>query len=172
MSDIVRLLQLTDIESVQRIDRSAHGQCWSHRTFVDQIDGTDRLHLVVVRDGAIVAHGALWFDRTQARITNVAVAAAHKREGLGAFVVRHLCEHARANPDATMLTLEVAPANRAAQGLYRSFGFMPVGIERGFYGPGRDALVMSVHDLDDPEWVRQIAARVSLAVVPTEGAVA
>ena len=48
---------------------------------------------------------------------------------------------------AMALTLEVRFSNKAAQELYRRFGFAPVGVRKGYYQqPDEDALIMWVHD--------------------------
>lgn len=153
----VRELELDDIAAVQHIDAVVHGQHWSDRTFVDQVHASDRQHVVATENDTIVAHGALWFDGQRARITNVAVAADRQGRGLGKVIVSHLCHAASQHHSARELTLEVAPTNLAAQALYRKFGFAPVGIDRSFYGPGNDALVMSVLDLADPAWLVRLS---------------
>lgn len=171
MSTLIRELALSDITAVRQIDEHAHSDVWSHQVFVDQVRGADRLHLVAEVDGAPVAHGALWFDGEMARVTNVAVAESHRRLGLAALIVRQLCEQARCSERASGLSLEVGIANLAAQNLYRSFGFAPVGIERSFYGPGADALVMQVTDLEDPSWIRRIDERATVEPGICEGVV-
>lgn len=159
---VVRDLQEADIAALQQIDREAHGSAWSRHIFLDQINGADRLHLVASKGDSIAAHGAIWFDQAFARVTNVAVAPFFRGAGLGALIMGHLCEHARSRVHATAMSLEVASANLTAQSLYRSFGFMPVGVDRSFYGPGKDALVMTVPDVGDPAWVRRIVERTAV----------
>lgn len=171
MNVSIRELCLADIVAVQQIDEHAHRDVWSKQTFVDQVRGTDRVHLVAAIDDHPVAHGALWLDGPTARVTNVAVAKKHRRTGLAALVVRHLCERARRSEQSMCLSLEVGSTNHAAQGLYRSFGFVPVGIERSFYGPGDDAIVMHVADLEDPSWITRIDAQALIDASAYEGAV-
>jgi ribosomal-protein-alanine N-acetyltransferase len=44
---------------------------------------------------------------------------------------------------AQRATLEVAVSNQPAQGLYRQFGFAPVGVRRNYYEKtGEDALIL------------------------------
>jgi ribosomal-protein-alanine N-acetyltransferase len=55
---------------------------------------------------------------------------------------------------ATRLTLEVRAGNRAAQALYRGFGFDVVGRRPHYYtDDGEDALIMSTPPLSDPAMV-------------------
>jgi ribosomal-protein-alanine N-acetyltransferase len=56
------------------------------------------------------------------------------------------------------LSLEVAANNDAAQALYRSFGFAPVGVRKNYYPvTGQDALVMWVHDVHTDEYAERLA---------------
>lgn len=171
MTYAVRELELGDIAAVCEIDVAAHGQVWSQTTFVDQVESADRHHLVVTHCGTVVAHGALWFDGSQARVTNVAVDGRSQRNGLGALVLARLCQVAVAHPTSSTLTLEVAPENLAAQGLYRRFGFAPVGVDRSFYGEGKDALVMSVADLTSAAWQALLADAATRLLATAKGAV-
>lgn len=40
--------------------------------------------------------------------------------------------------------LEVRAGNLAARRLYRHLGFRDLGVRRGYYGPGQDAIVMEL----------------------------
>jgi ribosomal-protein-alanine N-acetyltransferase len=58
------------------------------------------------------------------------------------------------------MTLEVRTSNEAAISLYRRFGFAPAGVRPGYYtdadGTKTDALVMWIHDVDDPAFLLRI----------------
>ncbi len=57
------------------------------------------------------------------------------------------------------MTLEVRLSNRAAQDLYRRFGFGPVGVRKNYYQEtNEDALVMWVHEIDTPDYAALLAA--------------
>ena len=57
------------------------------------------------------------------------------------------------------MTLEVRTSNTAAISLYRRFGFVPAGVRPAYYtdsdGATTDALVMWIHDVDDPAFDEQ-----------------
>ena len=47
--------------------------------------------------------------------------------------------------NALRVTLDVRRSNDSAQRLYRSFGFVPTGVRKGYYSDnGEDALVMAL----------------------------
>jgi ribosomal-protein-alanine N-acetyltransferase len=53
--------------------------------------------------------------------------------------------------------LEVAANNKAAQSLYRRFGFAPVSVRKNYYPvTGQDALVMWVYDIDSEEYEQRL----------------
>ena len=87
-------------------------------------------------DGFILARAA----GGEAEILTLAVAPSARRRGLGRQLVRAAAHHA-AQLGASILFLEVADDNIAAQTLYRSVGFLPVGRRKAYYG-GRDADVL------------------------------
>ena len=65
----------------------------------------------------------------------------HRRRGLGRALLRHL--HAVLRSAATReVTLQVAEDNGGAQRLYAAEGYAAVGVARGYYGGGRDAVLM------------------------------
>ena len=45
---------------------------------------------------------------------------------------------------ARTMFLEVRAGNVAARRLYRLLGFRDLGVRRGYYGPGQDAIVMEL----------------------------
>jgi ribosomal-protein-alanine N-acetyltransferase len=61
--------------------------------------------------------------------------------------------------DVRSLTLEVRLSNRAAQELYRRFGFAPVGVRKNYYAEtNEDALVMWAHEVQRPEFAEMLDA--------------
>jgi ribosomal-protein-alanine N-acetyltransferase len=67
-----------------------------------------------------------------------------RRMGLGRSLVETLIEHGR-RVGSRLILLEVRRSNRAAVGLYRSFGFSIARLRRGYYSlPEEDGLEMMV----------------------------
>ena len=56
------------------------------------------------------------------------------------------------------LTLEVRASNTEAQSLYRRFGFIPVGVRRGYYREdGEDAMIMWATGIREPDYLDRLA---------------
>ena len=158
----IRPLVETDISAVQTIDVEAHGQAWSHRMFLDEVKQSDRVHLVAQTDAGVVGHAAAWIDASSCRITNVAVAAQHHGYGHATAMMLALINQVLDTPYVANLQLEVRPANRRAQRMYSRFGFVPVGVERGFYDRSddqgsTDAVVMAIADVCADSWRERLA---------------
>jgi ribosomal-protein-alanine N-acetyltransferase len=74
-------------------------------------------------------------------IENVVVDARHKKQGIGAALLRRLLSEAQA-ADAASIILEVRESNAPALRLYESNGFRPEGRRKGYYqAPVEDAIL-------------------------------
>jgi len=80
-------------------------------------------------------------------VFDLAVAASHRRLGLGRALVREALAWARELGLRAAL-LELRASNRAALALYRSCGFMEVGRRPRYYPAGEDALLMTWEPLE------------------------
>ena len=77
----------------------------------------------------------------EAELLTLAVAPEGRRQGRGRALTAEFAAAARAGGAATAF-LEVAAGNAAARALYAAQGWTEAGRRRGYYGPGRDALVL------------------------------
>ena len=56
------------------------------------------------------------------------------------------------------MTLEVRLSNRAAQEMYKRFGFTAVGVRKGYYADtGEDALIMWAYEVSEAPYRRLLA---------------
>ncbi len=88
----------------------------------------------------------------EAEIIAIGVTPERRRTGVGARLLAGAVARA-ATAGARRLLLEVADDNGAAQALYRSAGFRPVGLRRNYYqgrSGGGDAAILA-RDLAEPE---------------------
>ncbi len=160
----LRDVVVEDRSALRAMDMQAHGNVWSHATFARVLAAEEFRHIAVVPstnrggvDAAPIAHAASWRDGHIGRIVNVAVHEDHHRCGIAGAMLEHLIASMLAHEETSELRLEVRPRNKPAQLLYAGFGFVPTGVERDFYersiGWGsRDAMVMTVSDVNEPVW--------------------
>jgi [ribosomal protein S18]-alanine N-acetyltransferase len=94
----------------------------------------------------IYGFAGFWIMANEAHITNVAVRERHRREGIGELMLISLID-LTTELKTHFVTLEVRASNIGAQNLYTKYGFVQVGVRRGYYTDNReDALLMSVED--------------------------
>ncbi len=91
----------------------------------------------------ILGFVGIWFMANEAHIANIAVREAYRQRGVGELllisVIKLAIEH-----NARFITLEVRFTNKAAQALYKKYGFVDVGTRRAYYTDNReDALLMT-----------------------------
>ena len=105
-------------------------------------DGRHRL-LVAEEGGALLGYAWYEFVLDEGYVGNVAVAAEHRRRGVGRLLTEDMLSDARAKRLA-FLTLEVRESNIPARGLYEKTGFQVVGRRKNYYErPREDAVLMT-----------------------------
>ena len=120
-------------------------EAWTPAMFLSELSGdvaAARSWWVAHDNGELMGFaGGMVVDR-DVQILDVAVAAAHRREGIARKLLSHVSYDAQML-GCTTASLEVEAGNEGAIALYASLGFREVGRRRGYYGPGNDALVMT-----------------------------
>jgi [ribosomal protein S18]-alanine N-acetyltransferase len=113
------------------------GEVWDEAAFTGLLGQPGIFGLLDRRGGLVLARVAL----DEAEILTLAVAPAARRQGLGRALLAAALARARAR-GVTAMFLEVAAGNMAARTLYAAAGFERVGLRRGYYPDGADALVL------------------------------
>ena len=103
----------------------------------------------------LVGYSCRWRVTDEVHLLNVAVHQGRRGGGIGRRLVEAVIDEARETRARTMF-LEVRAGNVAARRLYRHLGFRDLGVRRGYYGPGQDAIVMELR-LDDRDRCRRHA---------------
>jgi len=155
------------LPAVVEIEERTSHRPWSTRLFRDELRMvTSRNYLVAVRDHLVLGFCGLMVNPDEGHITTITVHPDHRRASIATrLLLVQLREAVERGIDA--VTLEVRITNRAAQDLYRRFGFAPGGIRRNYYQDIReDALIMWAHDLDAPESIERMAAIEAALPVP------
>lgn len=144
----VRPMTPDDLDEVVSLEAANQPAPWSRAVFGAELAADNRVYLVVVVDEAVAGFGGIMVVGDEAHVTNLLVAPELRRLGLGRRLMVALVD-AAVVAGARHLTLEVRASNRAARALYARLGLAPVGIRPGYYGE-EDALILWVHDIDDP----------------------
>ena len=160
---LIRRMTLSDVDAVYEIERATFLTPWSRRDFEHEMtQNVCARYLVAEKDGAVVAFAGAHIILDEGHITNIAVSAPERGLGIGRKITWALLQYA-SNLGASYLTLEVRENNEPAKSLYRSLGFVRVGIRKKYYeDTGEDAWIMVCDRLppaqegfEEPETVRE-----------------
>lgn len=152
MVDItIETMRHIHVPGVLAIEHERFSSPWTETMFLQEVEesGFSRAY-VALESGRVVGYLVSWFLRREVHLLNIAVAKSHERRGLGRRMLRFLLEMAR-REHKDMITLEVRESNETAIRLYRSFGFAPVGIRRGYYRDDKEDAVLMTRSVSPPE---------------------
>jgi len=146
----LRLMSQEDVPQVTEIDREAFPTLWPPANYERELKNGLAHYIVAGDEGAghhIIGFAGLWMLVDEAHITNIAVREKHRRQGIGERLLIATIELA-IELGANLITLEVRSSNTEAQKLYAKYGFVRVGLRRGYYTDNReDAVLMSIEDV-------------------------
>jgi len=143
----LRAMLRSDLDGVLAIEQRAFRQPWSRSFFDKELAAPQARCTVAVRNGDdgfdVVGYTVYWRVLDELHLLNVAVHAEHRGEAIGRGLVEHVLADGRAT-GGRVVYLEVRAGNVSARRLYRRLGFHHLGVRRGYYGPGQDAIVMEL----------------------------
>lgn len=134
-----------DAAALSRLHTASFDDGWTEQDFATWLSRPEGIATVAVREREPVAFGLALTAGVDAELLTIATDPAQRRGGWGRQIFRALDAEAQARGLERWI-LEVSRNNVAAQGLYRSHGFVEIGLRKAYYktGDGRvDALVMS-----------------------------
>lgn len=153
MNVTIGKMTAADLDQVMEIEKEAFSFPWQREAFLSEIEENACARYIAMKDesGQILAYGGLWLTLDgEAHVTNVAVAAAHRKKGLGEKLMWALMQLA-SDCGMVWMSLECRRGNIAAQNLYHKLGFIDVGYRKRYYPDNlEDALVMCRLSLPEP----------------------
>lgn len=141
-------LQIIPVEerhlpALAEIERACFAAPWSEQALRDELG--KGIFLLAEQDGDAAGYIGCQTVLDEGYVTNVAVASAFRRQGIGRALVDALLARAR-ELRLSFVTLEARVGNAPAIALYESAGFCTVGTRKGFYRhPTEDALLMTCY---------------------------
>lgn len=153
MKVIYRLATVRDAEALARLEQECFGaHAWSEDALTESLLKYNYRFFVAAKvgengeeTGNIVGYVGMYIVAAEGNITNVAVTAPARRQGIGRGLLNALCDYSK-KTDCIALTLEVRVSNTPAKKLYESFGFESAGVRKNFYeDPTEDAEILWLH---------------------------
>ena len=141
---VIRPMDLENVHQVAELEKECFADPWSLSSLLGEILNPNAVYLTAMRGQAVLGYLGMHQILDEGHITNLAVAPACRRDGLGRMLLIELIAYARER-DFAFLTLEVRASNEAAIALYRGLGFEQAGLRRGYYKhPAEDAVIMTL----------------------------
>ena len=135
-------MRSSDLQEVIKIENECFEDPWSETYYTLSLKRPRSYeHFYLARcEHTIVGYIVFSVLHEEAQILNIAVPAAHRRQGIGKYLLASALKMIQAH-DGREVFLEVAVSNLPAQYLYRQFGFRICGIRKNYYGRYKDAYV-------------------------------
>ena len=140
-----REISLGDLDGIVQIERAVNPFPWGEEALRDTIASTGH-HLMSLREGRAVGFLLSSFVLDEAQLLLIGVSPDWQGVGVGGQLLKELINRSR-DQGQKLIYLEVRSGNERAIRLYRSLGFIDIGVRRDYY-PGlvgrEDAIVMSL----------------------------
>ncbi|MFA5867304.1 MAG: ribosomal protein S18-alanine N-acetyltransferase [Actinomycetota bacterium] len=154
----IYMMSETDLDAVHEIESSIFPQPWSVNLFRGELLKPDkRVYLAAKIDDKLVGYAGLMLVDGEAHITTMAVDTPYRGKRIGSLLALRIIEIAILKR-VHWLTLEVRESNKAAQELYKKFGFKQIGIRQKYYSDSENAVIMWTNDIQSDEFKLRIAA--------------
>ncbi len=140
----LRRMRPQDLDAVHAVELDLYPFPWTRGNFLDSLGAGYDLRTLMSGE-RLLAYAVCMQIPDELHLLNLSVTGSFQRMGLGRWVMLNLLEEAQAKGLLSVM-LEVRPSNAAAQRLYRSLGFTPIGLRRRYYpsfnNTREDAIVM------------------------------
>jgi ribosomal-protein-alanine N-acetyltransferase len=153
---VERLQSEADLDAVASLEARCFTNPWTRDMLARELEQSVVAHVFVLRlpDLAVAGFCSCWIIGDELHVTTIAIDPAHRRRGLGRFLMERVIQEASAR-GARRATLEVRASNLSARLLYENLGFTVTAIRPRYYAsPEEDALILwkdELRDLGSPE---------------------
>ena len=141
---VFREISLGDLDGIVQIERAVNPFPWGEEALRDTIASSGH-HLISLREGRAVGFLLSNFVLDEAQLLLIGVSPDWQGVGVGGQLLKELINRSQ-DQGHKLIYLEVRSGNERAIRLYRSLGFIDIGVRRDYY-PGlvgrEDAIVMS-----------------------------
>lgn len=142
MQIIINEMQLDDLFQVSEIEKANFSRPWKLKDFQLAFDNPYAIYMVAKNEEKVLGVSGLYHVLGEGMITNVAVLAEYRGQGIAERMLTQLIGVAQTQK-VTAFTLEVRESNIPAIKVYERLGFSTEGKRKLFYdNPKEDALIM------------------------------
>jgi [ribosomal protein S18]-alanine N-acetyltransferase len=150
------------LKGIMAIERQVYPRPWSPNLFLSEMSELRNRAYFVARIGReVVGYGGIMCYGDEAHVTTIAVDPTHHRQKIGTRIMYELIRESL-RLGARAISLEVRRTNFGAQDMYEKFGFVKVGIRKGYYQEtSEDAIVMWVDGIRSRDYRDQLEQIIS-----------
>lgn len=132
------LLPMTvqQLDGVLAIEEAAYAFPWSRGNFVDSLVAGYHAQVLYGARGELLGYFIAMEGVEELHLLNITVAPAAQGRGHARFMLDQLSAHARTR-GARQIWLEVRDSNLRARAIYERFGYVHIGMRRGYYPAAR-----------------------------------
>ena len=143
---LIRRMTLADLDAVTAIEQATFPTPWSRDSFQQELErNVAARYLVAEVEGMVIGYAGAWVILDESHITNIAIEESQRGNGYGRVLTQALMQYL-ANLGADYATLEVRKSNIRAQNLYKSLGFIALGVRKRYYEDNQEDAIIMVCD--------------------------
>ena len=139
---VIRSADLRDIKSIMALEQGSIVHPWSSKDIEDLIVNKDKKCLVVDMCNEVICYVGAETVLDECNIGNIVTAKEYRGKGYATEILTILLNNLQRR-GIKKVFLEVEHDNAPAIALYEKFGFTRYGQRRDYYGPGKDAILMT-----------------------------
>jgi ribosomal-protein-alanine N-acetyltransferase len=121
----------SDLEAVLHIEQHIHSHPWTKGNFKDAL-ASEYICKVAELDGNMIGYVVMMQGVDEAELLDIGIAVSRQRQGWGGKLLQAMLAQAQ-TLGKQRVVLEVRASNVPALGLYRSIGFIEIGLRRAYY---------------------------------------
>lgn len=137
----IREMTAADIPMVTELGRTSFSDFWNEDMFGDELKKDYSYYYVCEKDGKTAGYIGIWCIYETAELVRVCTSPNARRCGIADTLMNAALEKS-GECGCERIMLEVRKSNTAACALYEKYGFSYIGVRKGYYSGGEDALIM------------------------------
>ena len=139
---VIRQGTLSDVQAIMALEQGSIEHPWESKAIETLITDSNKTCLIAELDGTIAAYVGAESVLDESNIGNIVTHKAFRGRGIATRLFDALLKELKEQGIAKVF-LEVEHDNAPAIALYEKSGFTKYGHRRDYYGPGKDAVLMS-----------------------------
>ena len=139
---VIRQGTLSDVQAIMALEQGSIEHPWESKAIETLITDSNKTCLIAELDGTIAAYVGAESVLDESNIGNIVTHKDYRARGIATQLFDALLKELK-EQGIVKVFLEVEHDNAPAIALYEKSGFTKYGHRRDYYGPGKDAVLMS-----------------------------